>query len=150
MSASAAQRVEKLVQGRRVFWGTILVLALAAVVTSVTGGEPDRGGRVPYTPTQGEWLCMNLNMDQALADSEAIATSGVYVRYVYDKSNPDTIQITLVYGPSGTNSELQARAAAAEKHVHDVARLHGWEQWVKVEFKEEKISGGPITEAVDK
>ena len=148
MNASAAHGSEKPARRRKWFWGTLLVLALAVAVTSVTGGEPDRGGRVPYAPTQGQWLCLNLNLDQALADSEAIATSGVHVRYVYDKSNPDTIQITLFYGPNATTSEMQARAAAAEKHVHDVAALHGWEQWVKVEFKEEKRTGSPITEAV--
>ena len=122
-------------------WYGAMLLA-AALGGSLPAEEPS-GGLAPYTPTRGEWLCLSLNVEQALADSEQIATSPVQVRFAYDRAQPDTIQIRLIVGPGATLPELQRRAAGAEQLARQVAQLRGWDSWMNLERKEIRISEAP-------
>ncbi len=150
-------------------------------VAAQSGGVVVHEGASPYTPTKGEWLCVNLNSRQALINSE-LARSGVGVRYLYDVSKPDSIQIEVLFC-QGTRDEqvkrwgalvphpvgqfragfhmpeaipyivhlrsLRAKmresrepdAALAKLRATEAAKVHGWQNWLTIELREQKVVG---------
>ncbi len=128
---------------RRVSW--ILSLAAASLLVasmmaaSRPGIETNRGGASPYTPTKGEWLCVFLNSRQALINSERV-TDAVAVHYLYDLSKPDTIWIEVLPMEGASEKQLQRRAAQAEYEVIEAAKVYGWQNWLKVELDERKVT----------
>ncbi|HEV3006564.1 MAG TPA: hypothetical protein VGX78_18990, partial [Pirellulales bacterium] len=100
-------------------------------------------------PTQGEWLCMLLNMDEAAAD-EMQFPQGVGIRYRYDHQRPDTIQIEVLYNVNVGVPERQNRAKHAEGQARELAKLKGWDGWLKLELKEIKVSGFPGAKPLEK
>ena len=117
--------------------GSLLVAALLAAAPRVT--ELDGGGASPYTPTKGEWLCLFLNSRQALMNSET-ARGGLTVHYLYDKSRPDAIRIKVLFGEGTTQDQVHHYAARAEQHAFEVAKCHGWENWLKTDLDEQKVT----------
>jgi hypothetical protein len=128
---------------RSVVW--ILTCGAASLlVATLTAASPretdkDRGGAEPYAPTRGEWLCLFLNSRQALFNSERVPR-GVDVHYLYDLSKPDTIRIELLFSDGVGQSQLQHCAARAEDHVTETAKVHGWQNWLKIETAERKVT----------
>lgn len=104
------------------------------------GSDSDRGGDAPYTPTRGEWLCLVLNTQRALVNSEQEPLS-MHVRYLYDRSKPNTIQIELLFGADIPRVEIRRRAEDAERGVREAARIHGWDRWLAIDFKETQLTG---------
>ena len=62
------------------------------------------------------------------------------MHYLYDKSRPDAIRIKVLFG-DGTNREYLHRfAAQAEGDVIEAAKCHGWQDWLKIEIDEQKVT----------
>jgi hypothetical protein len=125
--------------------GWILSSAAATVVVATLmaasgpGNETDRGGASPYSPTRGEWLCVVLNSRQALFNSERVSNA-VAVRYLYDLSRPDTVRIEVLTIDGASEEQLQRRAAQAKNEATEAAKVYGWQNWLKVELDERKVT----------
>lgn len=132
-------------QGRGTWQGWIAagVLLAAGWTAGLAQAAGPEGGNAPYTITRGEWFCVNLNLTQALFDSERTPPSDVRVRYLYDKTKPDVVQIKLFYGAASNPNELRRRGILATKHVQALAKLWGYDSWLKVELKEVLSADGP-------
>jgi hypothetical protein len=126
--------------------GTIVA---AALVTIALGADSDSGGGAAYTPTQGEWLCVLLNMDEA-SSSDLQFPQGAGVRFRYDHTQPDTILIEVLYNPNVGAAERRNRAQHADQQAREMAKLKGWDGWLKIEHKEIKITGRPGVKLLDK
>jgi hypothetical protein len=124
-----------------------LVLVVASLATAMSGSEADREGAAPYTPTRGEWLCLVLNTQRALVNSEQEPLD-VHVRYLYDRAKPNTIQVELLFRPDLPEVELRRRAEEAQRHAKEAAKTHGWDGWLKIEFKETQLAGPPTWENI--
>jgi hypothetical protein len=125
---------------------TILTLTLAGLMLGAHSGPG--GGGTPYTPTQGEWLCVLLNMDEAAAADVQFPT-GTGVRFRHDHTKPDTIQIELLYNVNVPESELRHRAQHAERQAQEVAKLKGWEGWLRTEVTQTKVTRRPVASPLD-
>ncbi len=128
---------------RTVVWifscGATSLLVATLVAASPRGTDTDRGGASPYTPTKGEWLCVFLNSRQALVNSQRV-TGGVAVQYLYDVSRPDTIRIKVLFGEGSSEVQVHRCTARAEHHAIEVAKAHGWLDWLKIEREERKVT----------
>jgi hypothetical protein len=122
------------------FFAAASLFVATLVTASQTATEKDRGGAAPYTPARGEWLCLLLNSRQALASSQR-AAGGVAVHYVYDASKPDTVRIEVLFGEGGSSAEQVRRCAErAEQHAIETAKVYGWQNWLKIEREERKVT----------
>jgi hypothetical protein len=129
-------------------WVTIAVLLAVALVTMpLWGGAVGKQGATPYTPTQGEWLWLAMNTERALFTAEQ-EPSSVAVRYLYDRSKPNTIQIELLITADVAATAVRSAATIAEKRTMEMARLYGWDQWIRIEFQERKLTGPPEMESL--
>ena len=124
---------------------SLLVAALMAAAPRVT--DLDGGGASPYTPTKGEWLCLFLKSRQALLNSE-MAPSGLAVHYLYDKSRPDAIRIKVLFGEGTSQEQARRYAAQAEEHAIEAAKCHGWQNWLKTELDEQKVTNRATTDTL--
>jgi len=115
------------------------LLVATLVAASQSGPDKLRGGASSYTPTKGEWLCLFLNSRQALINSQR-AIGGVAVHYLYDLSKPDTIQIKVLFGEGTSEEQVHRSAARAEYHATEAAKVHGWQDWLKIEREERKVT----------
>ena len=131
----------------RLFFGAILVLAATAVAVPILGSDAGKGGASAYTPTQGEWLWLVLNTERALVDSEQEPLE-VSVRYLYDRSKPNTIQIELLVNANAAGEAVRRQAAAAQERAKEAAKIRGWDGWLKIEFQEKRLTGLPQTETL--
>jgi hypothetical protein len=115
------------------------LLVATLVAASQRGTDTQHGGASPYTPTKGEWLCLFLNSRQALANSER-ASRGVDVHYLYDLSKPNVLRIRLLYADGTGKEQVHICSARAEQHATEVAKLYGWQNWLKIEYDEQKVT----------
>lgn len=120
----------------------VFVLITALVAPALSGGDTNQGGAAPYTPTQGEWLCLVLNTQRALVNSEQQPLD-MQVRYLYNRTRPNTIQIELLFGENVPRVEVQRRAEDAQLRALDAAKVYGWDKWLKLDFKETHLSDAP-------
>jgi hypothetical protein len=121
-------------------WAFGLVLVVLTVAGPLSGGDVDKGGAVPYTPTQGEWLCLLLNTQEALFSSEQ-QPDDVAVRYVYERSQPNKIKIVLLYTANTNALELRRQVQTAQQQALDVAKTRGWDKWLKLEVSASQSPG---------
>jgi hypothetical protein len=119
--------------------GAASLLLATLVGASQPGTDSERGGASPYTPTKGEWLCLLLNSRQALANSQRV-TGVVAARYVYDSSKPNTIRIEVLFGEGTSREQVQRCRVRAEHRAVEAAKAHGWQDWVKIEHEERKVT----------
>jgi hypothetical protein len=127
----------------------VAAVAASGITCCLLGaGSADNGGGAPYTPTRGEWLCVLLNMDEAAANDIQIP-EGIGVRYEYDLAKPDTIQIEVVYTANVSAKERKRRGKEAEQQARELARLKGWDGWLKTELKETKYSEFPTARPLE-
>ncbi len=128
---------------RTVVWilacGAASLLVATLVSASQRGTDTNRGGASPYTPSKGEWLCLFLNSRQALVNSER-APAAVSVQYLYDLSKPDTIKIQVLFGEGMSEQQLHLCAARAARHATEMAKVQGWQDWLKIEIGERKVT----------
>jgi hypothetical protein len=116
------------------------LLVVTLVAASESGTAADHEGASPYTPRKGEWLCLFLNSRQALVNSE-LARSGIGVNYFYDLSKPDSIQIEVLYCQGTRDEQVQRWEALAKRRATEAAKIHGWQNWLKIEFTKQKVVG---------
>ena len=119
--------------------GAALLLVATLAAAPQAGTDMSHGGASPYTPTKGEWLCLYLNSRQALANSQR-ATGGVCVHYLYDASKPDTLRIKVLFAEGTSMDQVHRWEAKAERHAAEVAKAHGWQDWLKIEFDEQRVT----------
>jgi len=119
--------------------GAASLLAATLLGAAQRGTDSDRGGASPYTPTKGEWLCLLLNSRQALMNSE-LARGGFAVHYLYDKSRPDAIRIKVLFGDGTSREHVHRYALQAEGDAIEAAKVHGWQNWLKIEVDEQKVT----------
>jgi hypothetical protein len=131
----------------KLFWTAALLVVVIGVAVPMWGGDAGREGASSYTPTQGEWLWLLLSTERAVVDSEQ-EPANIAVRYLYDRSKPNTIVIELLFLPDVINADVQNRAAVARQHAFDLAKRRGWDKWLNVEFRETKLSAPPAMEAL--
>ncbi len=128
---------------RKVVWilscAAASLLAATLLAAARPGPDTDRGGASPYTPTKGEWLCLFLNSRQALVNSQR-AIGGVAVHYSYDLSEPDTLRIKVLFADGTSEEQVRRCAARAEHHALEAAKVHGWQNWLKIEREERKVA----------
>jgi hypothetical protein len=129
-------------------WGVTGVVA-SALAAIAWGAEPDGGG-APYTPTRAEWLCVLLNADRAVTDGAQFANSGLGVRYHHDHTKPDAIQIEVLYPVRAPKKAVRARLRQADEQAHAMAKLRGWDDWLKTEIVETEIITRPTSEPLEK
>lgn len=121
----------------------VAAAAALAILGCLLGADAvDDGGGATYTPTRGEWLCALLNMDEAAANNIQIP-EGIGVRYGYDRAKPDTIKIEVVYTANVSVKERKRRGKEAEQQARGVARLRGWDGWLKTVLLETKYTEFP-------
>lgn len=126
--------------GRRWPWALGLVTAVMAVAGPLSGSDIDNGGATRYAPTQGEWLCLQLNTQEALFSSEQ-QPDDVAVRYVYERSQPNKIQIVLLYTTNANALEVRRQTQTAQRQAMDVAKARGWDKWLKLEVVASQVTG---------
>ncbi len=89
-------------------------------------------GDMPYTPTKLEWLALQLNI---LAGYQ---TENIDIDYIEVK-NKDTIVIHIGYSPN-TSAEILTLAEKASKDaVRRLAKLYGWDNWVKIDLQKNVV-----------
>jgi hypothetical protein len=125
-----------------------LSLVLAAAIPPSLVNAAEAPGGEPYQLTKGEWLCLLLNMDVAMA-SCGQQPSGMVIRYRYDVARPNTIQIEVLCSPNVGAMEVQRRAAVAEQRLVKAAKARGWDQWLKTEVRQTALNGPLGFESVD-
>ncbi|HUY32346.1 MAG TPA: hypothetical protein VMV69_06160 [Pirellulales bacterium] len=128
--------------------------SVAAIVAAVLGSlawgaDSDSGGGAHYSPTRAEWLCVLLNSDQAAASSLQFA-DGAGVVYHYDQAQPDSIQIEVLYNVNVAENQRRHRAQHAERQAREMAKLKGWDDWLKINVKETKITRMPAVKPLEK
>jgi hypothetical protein len=126
-------------------WALGLAVAMLALAGPLSGGDVNQGGAASYTPTQGEWLCLMLNTQEALFASEQ-QPDGVAVRYVYDRSQPNKVQIVILYSANVSAREVERQIKAAEQNTFEVAKLRGWDSWLKIEVTKTALTGRPTSQ----
>jgi hypothetical protein len=132
------------------------VWAVAAIVAVVLGSfalaaDPDSdadSGGASYTPTRGEWLCMLLNLDEAVS-AEMQWAMGAGVRFRYDHNRPDTIEIEVLYNANVGANERRNRAEHAERQARELAKIKGWDGWLKTKLTETKITKRPSVKPLE-
>ena len=126
--------------------GAASLLAVTLAAAPKRGTDTDHGGASPYTPTKGEWLCLFLNSRQALVNSERM-TNGVAVHYLYDASKSDTIHIKVLFGEGASQEQVRRCAARAEQRASEAAKAHGWQDSLKIDREERKVTDMFATDA---
>lgn len=112
-------------------WRVLAAVALAAMFAVLMGADETERGDSPYTPTKGEWLCLNLNLGETFAET---FRSAVVVRYAYDPAKPDTIEIRVSYAPHLLSPEaVRLAIARAKNNARQAAERKGWDSWLKIE-----------------
>ena len=119
---------------RGLLWKASTAVALAAaVVVAVMGADQSERGSSPYTPTKGEWLCMSLNVQQALIGGYG-DTGDILVTFAYSPAKPDTITVVVQFSrEAGHRGSDPRQTAYAERQVMAAVELKGWDSWVKIE-----------------
>lgn len=110
----------------------VLLMILSAAANGADG--PGRGGD-PYRVSQAEWLCLTLNVEQTV---NAIYRSpgDVAIRYVWDESRPDTVDIVISYPPRLVGPRaVEVRAEQAKNRLLEAARRRGWDSWLRMEIR---------------
>jgi len=130
-----------------VLLGGVVALFVATLTASQNGAGIDRGGASPYVPTKGEWLCLLLNSRQALVNSGR-AWSGVTAHYLYDQSKPDTIRIQVRFTEGIGEEQANRCLVRAEQHAIEAAKVHGWQDWLKIEREKQRISDAYASDAL--
>lgn len=122
--------------------GKLLPLATLLVVTITTtfflGADAQDGGATPYTPSRGEWLSLELNVRQVLAEAPSIANE-VSVRYQYNDERPNTLHIQVFYDANVSPLELQNQVNDAKQQAIGLARTKDWDHWLKLDVEKIKI-----------
>ncbi len=120
------------------------VVGVLVIVAAGAASAPDSGtgGATPYTPTQGEWLCLMLNAEQGVFNGEQQPTD-VHVRFLYDRSKPNTIEIELLGDINAVDTEMERQRLVTQQRVLAAAKDRGWDQWLKIEVKAIRITGPP-------
>ena len=121
---------------------------MLSVVAALSGEEAGSKGAQPYTPTRGEWLCLFLNSQEALMNSEHFAAGTTTVRYLYDRSQPDTIRVEVFWSEGTPLQQVRRQANEAERRVMEAAKVHGWQRWVKVDHGDREVAEMPVTETL--
>jgi hypothetical protein len=116
-------------------------IALAADPDPNSDADSDSGGAL-YTPTRAEWLCVLLNMDEAVS-AEMQWAMGAGVRFRYDHTRPDTVEIEVLYNANVGANERRNRAEHAERQARELAKIKGWDGWLKTKLTETKITRRP-------
>jgi len=129
MQSTCREGPRGIFRGRVTRWAVAAALAAAAAV--FLGASEANRGASSYTPTQGEWLCMSLNIDELFSETYR---SPVVVRYLYDLARPDTIEIRVSYPPQLVTPEaVRMRVAQARLRTMEAAESRGWDVWLKLE-----------------
>ena len=115
------------------------LLAAISIAVPLRGHDDQSNGGSPYTPTRGEWLCLYLNVQEALLNSEHIP-SETAIRYLYDRSRPNIIRIQVLSGEWISPDRARHLAIAAQQDVAAVARAHGWERWLRTETEQRTVA----------
>lgn len=127
VSSRVGKNLERLAM-KRIF---AIVGVLFVVGASFVGGQQqaNRPSQERYTPTKGEWLAVDLN---ATFRSDNLIQTGLSISYGYDVFE-DTVVIHVTYVPSKIDRAIMNKHIdAARNAVKSVAKLHGWDSWVKV------------------
>jgi hypothetical protein len=130
-------------------WALGLTLVVLALAGPLSGGDVQNGGAAPYTPTQGEWLCLLLNTQEALFASEQ-QPDNVAIRYCYDRAQPNKIHIDMLYGANVNALELRRQAKAAEDHAMELAKLRGCDKWLKLDMTRTLLPGRPEPQILER
>jgi hypothetical protein len=130
---------------RLILAGGLLLVLVMAIAFPLSGDEPDSGGAARYTPTKGEWLCLFLNVRQALVNSEQIPTETA-VRYLYDHSRPNTIRVEVLCSETTPKEFVRHRATEAEREVQSAAQAYNWHKWLKIETTQRQVANLPASE----
>ena len=134
--------------GRRSCWVAASVLVMLTLVAALSGNEAGSKGALPYTPTQGEWLCLFLNTQEALMNSEHFAAGTTTLRYFYDHARPDTIRVEVFWSEGTPWKQVLLQANEAERRVTEAAKIRHWQRWVKVEHADKQVAEMPVTETL--
>ena len=129
-------------------WALGLILGVMAIAGPLSGSDVDNDGASPYAPTRGEWLCLLLNTQEALFSREQ-QPDDVAVRYLYNRSQPNKIQIALLYSSNVNAREVRRQAKFASEQAVEAAKLRGWDKWLKVELTQTQLSGRPPRQILD-
>jgi hypothetical protein len=131
-------------------WVITAVVASALAAIAWAAEPNDDGGDALYTPTKAEWLCVLLNVDRAVTDGSQFASSGLGARYRYDHTRPDTVQIELLYPVRAPKKAVRYRARQAEEQARKMAKLRGWDGWLRTEIIETEIVSRPFSEPLER
>jgi len=113
----------------------LVVAALAGAVPLLGGAASEEDGASPYTPTCGEWLCLELNTHVAVVTAEQKLTE-LDIRFQHDKAKPNAITIEILYDPAVVSLDgVRSRARRAEDYARKRAARHGWDKWLELEVK---------------
>jgi len=115
---------------------TMIAATLLMLLVPAAHGQDDGGsGGDPYLPSKAEWLCMTLNVKQAVHAAYR-SLGDVAVRFTCDDARPDTVEIVLTYPPTLVRRQaVERRAEKAKDFLMEAARRRGWDSWLKVEVR---------------
>lgn len=117
-----------------------LSLLLAPIVAASQHGViPDQDGAASYIPTRGEWLCLVLNTQRALTNSEHTPRVSV-IHFLYDRSRPNVVVIQVLSDLGANREQVRRCTARAERQAAEAAKTYGWQGWLKIEREEQQLT----------
>ena len=59
---------------------------------------------------------------------------------LYDLSKPDTLRIQVLRDEGTREEQVRRCVAQAEHEATETAKVHGWQNWLKIEREERKVT----------
>jgi hypothetical protein len=120
----------------RVICGMCVAVALCVVSSAIGFQVGESHGREPYTPSQLQWLIMDLNA--TLSDRMGIGLP--LLSRFGSGSDDNTIVLQVVYRKSIGREELNNHVEYLRHEASLIAKSHGWDKWVTIK---ERVTAFP-------
>ena len=85
-------------------------------------------GLVPYIPTRMEWLAL---LAHSRVYQDTSAAGGFLLGVV--QSGDETLTILVTHGTKTDRQEIASAITNARRTIMNIARSHGWHEWVKIQ-----------------
>ena len=115
---------------------TMLTVFMMSSSLSVADARQELYGLEHYTPTKLEWLAVTVNTGL----SHRYSVAEPYHLQVIPIHNEDTLLIHVRYHPQLNREVLNIALDSAREVIHIHARSKGWNSWLKVRERIERIS----------
>jgi hypothetical protein len=132
-AATRTSTERRLSPGTKNAMNRVLLLATFAFCISVASAAiaqeaENNPGLVAYIPTRMEWLAL---LAHSRVYQDTSAAGGFLLGVV--QSGDETLTILVTHGTKTDRQEIASAITNARRTIMNIARTHGWHEWVKIQ-----------------